>query len=140
MENGKWKIRTYVTQVCSRHIHIPWNYRLHAQHKHWYATEPSLRLGQYLIPDMWQKCHTMCISLCINTVVAEYASHGTHNFDNDINTSRSLPWIPLIIQTMRKQRRPFVRYDANNVYLSPTNHTVTWYSTFSTVLSFHYSF
>lgn len=124
--------------ACRKHIHKPWNYRLHAQHAHWSATEPSLRLDQYLIPDMWQECHTMRISLWISMVVATPTSHGTYNFA-DINMPRSLPWISLIIQTMRKQRRPIITHNANNFYLSPTNCTVTWCSTFSISLSFHYS-
>lgn len=125
-------------RACRKHIHIPWNYSLHAQHACWTATEPSLRLDQYLIPDMWQECHTMCISLWISMMVAAPTSRGTYKFEDDINMPHNLPWIPLIIQTIRKHRRPFVTYDANNFYLSPTNCTITWCSTFSTSLSFHY--
>ena len=132
--NAKCYKRTYVRWACRKCIHKPWNYRLHAQH----AAEPSLRLDQYLIPDMWQECHTMHISLWISMVVAAPTSHGTYNYD-DINVPHSLPEILLIIQTMRKQRRPIVTYNANNFYLSPTNCAVTWCSRFNTSLSFHCS-
>ena len=124
--------------ACKKHTHKPRNYRLHAQHAQWSATEPSLRLDQYLIPDMWQECHTMHISLRISMAVAASTSHGKYNYD-DINMPRSLPQILLIIQTMRKQRRPIVTYNADNFYLSLTNCTVTWCSTFNTSLGFHCS-
>jgi len=124
-----------VRQACRKHIHRPWNYRLHV---HRSATEPSLRLDQYPIPDMWQECHTMHISLRFSNVVAAPTSHGTYNFDEK-NMPCTLPWIPSNYSNNKKTDKATCNIQCQQFFPFPYKLYRNLMFYLSTSLSFHYS-